>query len=1684
MEEPLDIFNSTASDTSQLSVFADEAPGLGLRLPNATIRNRAAMTSMLSQNPEKVTENYQLMVAEGNQGVDTTVKQTHQQAETLYKERDQKTMMQMLADPSIPFEQKQAIVKQAANSVDARTMVMTNSLARPSKGETKEAEQARVNLADGLAAVDEAIAKEQSIINAYQMSKDWKSAGTLLDTAALMVLPGATQSSVGGTARALLPEDAKTWDKIKSWILPGSALKARFDSYDKLPAEQRLKVLPDFIAAINNNSSVILGENQITQMAMMGDLSTNGYGSGSAALDNLGNAFEMVGLGLVGRALLGPAKAAKGLAKADVVTDVNKAPMGTVVPPTGELGVRPRNADEFRSNIAGQQDTMIKKLEDEKAGLLGDAGNQLDRGVVSTIQQELADLKSKLVVPSKQETKQLAKELQTSEQLSFKQAMAKAQETLDSSNSSLNARIQRLEGEIEKNRVASSSTQRIAAIEKEIEQLQVNRIDAPGALTPIADLVKRIEFNALTHTRNPASPAAIIQQTNPEQARSMFQAVFNSEGDAVAEAMYGTTRMEALAGDVLPQAITDSGRVRAQPIDLQRNLRTEMAVPEPLIDAAFKSGALEMSEAEKAMATANKVNQFSSAKGLHVVSGTGHHDGRMFHAGFLYGTPEGAFTNAEDAYNQARYALRSTGILDNEITIMQKQGIDYVPVKLEDVKGVEGNYLVRAQTDAELNPSDITNWDKTTTKLNFFDRLETLVSNTKGSLTRWIFDAASIVDPKYSGGFTIAKDKAAAFEGLMLEQASKFSDGFMKLNPADQVLVNSYIREANAKQIKFDTADLMSRGLSSDAIDTVNSWRKFWDTQFYFENLDLTRTMQARGFELFQNEETSLIVKPLLKPSGVKNAYDPLTDSVITVSKTTEDELYASGGYYARLARPTDFAGDVTEHVFIRNTPTEFTRKIRDTDSLLNYRDGYYTIQYKAPLFVDEIDDKGIKRAIAVAGDREEAELFRKRKMDENPDFVYPEVRYDNRAMRRGSDDWFDINSASGRVAQRHRGKLLEAADETNVLGDAGHVVSPVDSAIHAAKSLAGRTIMRPVLETAKSRFMDNHKELLKTDGMGGKLFPMQVSEIGASGAFASEKVAQARSEWEFINYMEKGYVNTADKAVKALFYAMADMAGTKGYTKTEKALLKAADITPSSMIKGSVFGATVVSNPARQLVVQSHQSVRAMAYNPKGILNGGVFELHGEYFADMWNGSAKSDFTKFLNESGLLAAVDKQILVRDTLLTMADQGNALGKAAGSVLTGARKIGYDVGEKANLVFHAAAVYERYKRKGFNLADAAVRDDMHSEIRAISGDMNYAGDMPYNQTTPSVIMQFMLAPHKTALMAFNRRLDAATKTRIVAGDLLMFGTPTKFVSDMLGGDILPDDKDAREMLVYGMEHWALNNALRTIFNNEDINLGFASSLSPYPDLEQIHKLALTVMTEGPWTAITNSPFGTMYLKDGSRVQTALGTMTRYFGTEIGLLERKEQDPVTAIAVAKDAGRVFSGISAGMDAWLMFQTGKYYDKYGNTLDDKTNGVEAFATALGIRPQHVADYYRLSTELSNDRKALQDEVNQTMDRAARLYQSNNGTENGITDAQIHTVNIAMTKFGNNPIQQQMVQQWMKQHFKNDQYQDLIKRMMDNAGFVSLSSQKDRIRQAPGITEEGRAQFLEVVDHVEKTK
>src|SRR5690606_28177655 len=262
-------------------------------------------------------------------------------------------------------------------------------------------------------------------------------------------------------------------------------------------------------------------------------------------------------------------------------------------------------------------------------------------------------------------------------------------------------------------------------------------------------------------------------------------------------------------------------------------------------------------------------------------------------------------------------------------------------------------------------------------------------------------------------------------------------------------------------------------------------------------------------------------------------------------------------------------------------------------------------------------------------------------------------------------------------------------------------------------------------------------------------------------------------------------------------------------------------------------------------------------------------------------------------SNTGMFQAITKNNLIRDTLLDMSDKTSRIGKAAKTPVNALRTIGFDVGEKTNLLGHAAAVWDVYKRAGKNVNDRRDQAEMHTKVRDLTWNMNFAADMPYNQNALSIAMTYMQVPHKAILQSFNRNLSRSERLRLAAADLAIWGLPTTLIATFLGNDWLPDDPAGREIVTQGLQSFMLNWFFSNVMN-EDVNVDW-SSLAP-TEMDGWRDFMQALLTDGGIKAvIERSPTAQVFgLGADGRIPTALKMAARMF---TDTWNEEVPDPVT-------------------------------------------------------------------------------------------------------------------------------------------------------------------------------------------
>jgi hypothetical protein len=1256
--------------------------------------------------------------------------------------------------------------------------------------------------------------------------------------------------------------------------------------------------------------------------------------------------------------------------------------------------------------------------------------------------------------------------------------------------------------------------------------------------------------------RSQVQPTTVSQNykdTNPAKAAATHEMAAADETGEASEALYGTSRADAVGNDIAPEISGVEGAVRNKVGNPERIHDQEVTPDAGVMDFVENRGDIFYDKTEKVATRAAVVNDFYSAHGLvarkemfnieHLDDGVG--------IKAIYGPPQGGFSTAKDAIDMAQWAMRDYGIPEEAVTLLRREGTNYVPVPKEELQGlVEGkvvaqkrielagqepslvtstdaagnvvtqtdigsrvtvkrksDYLIQVDHKYKFSPADVTEWAKFDVNYNIFDRIfssyngPSLSSLGAGSLQRHVIDAASMFRPEVTKGAAVAVDRSANLEKKLIEIGDDFAQT-MKSIPVDrQAAVETIIREANAQGLDLNYSKMVADGFRPKEIEALKSWRNYWDTVYHLENADLAKSLRNRGYKEFIDAEhdTRLFAKPVARNqvgSSVK-VYDHTTGEIKHLGKQDIAELYAKEGEIAQLRQPMQVGDDAAEFVINTNKPGKnYMRGINNSTDVLAYRKGYYSVNYIDPHFIIKKvkNSKGevlYEKAVATAKNKKQADILTARMYATDGGEYYN--RLDLKAANTSSDEYWDIAQARGRSAQRTRGQRLEDAT-SSIDPSQANIMSPVDALVHSARSIGRRVEMRDMIDAGKQRALNQYSEFFPDGKYGQKVYPGNVADIQyrGGGAKDAKKLADARSTFEYFKYLEDGYINHIDDVYKSSLKFLAEAAGNKHLSKAEAAARWMGDARgPSAMGKSLAFNLYLALNPFRQFVVQSHQAVQLFAINPTWFLRGRAVpqitlitakELGIEVSESLLKGSgwtkemAEAAFKNF-SDTGLVASIDKQNLVRGSLINLADQTAAsrLKSAVTAPITWSRKVGFDSGEYVNTLSAYLSFYDQAFRKGADMNSQEVLQNISAASRNFTYNMNAAGDLPYNQNALSTVFQFMQVPHKAMLtMTTNRNLTKQQKIRLAAFNSIMYTLPPAAMYNVFG-DALPDDPGTRDVVVQGLEG-AVFNKLLSLSTGEDVNIDF-SGLAPldmFGTYEFIHSLFSTDVG----TIVSSTPSGQLLFGNNPRLTNFAKTAAKYFN-----LTDDYDDPTKFSEVAQEFAKLSSGYSNAFKAAYAMKYQQKINTMGGITDPQVASAEALAQIFGFPTMDETQRFYVNDKSYKASKAYEDDVKKWYgDYKKHLVRQ------GIKPAEASGITRVYTEawrhWGNDDFRaKEIVNQLLRQDVMNGDarmYQSVVRM----TGMQDAGETKALIKALPNINEEKRKQLMDSVDFINSYK
>lgn len=1013
-----------------------------------------------------------------------------------------------------------------------------------------------------------------------------------------------------------------------------------------------------------------------------------------------------------------------------------------------------------------------------------------------------------------------------------------------------------------------------------------------------------------------------------------------------------------------------------------------------------------------------------------------------------------------------------------------------------------GNYVVGVNHTTPFDPSDTINWSTTDVggkffgvPINLFDKIPYYTRGKGGSITQHLIPPQSYIDPLLARSASVTSDKIAHSNNVLLHSANEYATNYKALDRVAQKQIDNYILKANHDSIKFNPQQLKADGFSDDAIQTLRSWKKTQDTQYVLENTDMGRQAKRKGFQMLQtvDGQDSLLVKPLSNSTignmGVTKAYDPELGVIRDITSKERTELYKAGGNISMARTPVVVKDQSIPYVIVKNNSSVYTRGLRDSDKLLNYRDGHFTIYYKDPIFVTKIvknaDGSEYTRAVATVGNIKDAQshLARLKTTD-------PEGKYDIRADRVGeelNELLWNSRVNAGRTAQRTRGEMLEDVSGNPADVNFAHIATPEESLLRSINSISKRINMKEWLDVTKKRFMNQYDDFIPRSADHAPIWPDDVTQLVKPNSITGDmrSYTDAVSTYRYVDQMENGFVNLLDDASKNLFKAIGDTVGKKGFKTMEGLARGAEDIKPSAFLRKKAFRLLLAANPLRQGVVQFSQAIPViLATNPTyfaklpwQMLMTRYLDRGGDVNSFMktighslagFNEDEARQLTKAYQDSGISSAVSAHSLIRDDLRSLVNRGPAakIAAVAAKPIDVMQKVGFEAGENMLMRSVWLSEYDNLRKSGKAINNESL-NLLHARVRDLTLNMNKAGELAYNENMLSPIMQFAQAPHKAfaQIVAGNRSLSQMDRLKLGTSYVVTYGTGYGAIYS-LSDSLLPrDDTDLHNIVSGGLANLALNKTLSTIFGQKS-NTDFSSSMRLLP-LPNIGDMWTAMATMDLQSMITGSPSLSMVVGDNGKVGNLLKSMYRFYTvpTDDGAL--------------KDVGvnflSMFSGASNMFKARYAFERGYSTTTKGQTSDPNVSEVEAMNMALGFNTTDDMLKYQLndvqyakSAQIRQDAKYLIDET------AKRL-----GRE-GISDKEVEYVlrmyQEANRVYSRSPAMLQVVQDEIGKRMKNGDY-TVLNSLIKNAGLYTEQEMRDAVGKSP-LTEDQKKGFWKIFD------
>lgn len=1599
--------------------------------------NMASTVAAISGEQENVVQTYHDINMEyGQFGYSRTAESILDQVKRDVKANDLDSVSELLADQSLPDQLKLDVVK-AWNDVESKRYEPKRILAEGAliehDPETEEGFAKQINVTDSINEILDSRELIQQIQTSEAAKGNVEFGPALVDTIRYYMVPFVEGYQAGKIIYDDMP-DQNVLDYVGATLMSGSGKAKISDHLKSLPPDDQVGFVKSLYDTINKSDlNLFLNGNDVANTMFAREILEGNYTSSDEVVDNAMSLLDILFLGR-GKALSAIGKVG-GLAS-EQLAKINNARRNSLRGQTGQTSIGQVYADTNPDKFKATVDAVFADPTDETAEALFQATREDVAAVHSTPQ-----------VGSQDNVVEANESLESPEIAFAKAEIDQAYRALKSSAATKEELQTAVDAELKKLEKVRGLTSRPAEFSIKLNDDGTTTIE--GMYGP-AEGTFRTEQEALDRVRkafrNRGLPDSAFEAVKQKGAHLVptNSGKYPGFADAVVvknPAVHPDNDITVLksltdalnSGRYMSTTIKGGGQIRLVRLSDEAGFEHEILAVD---DSGDVVGSLSYVVGEKGQHPSVEVSEAYRRKGVatamyDLAEKTGgeippYHDRSAMRT--EYGDP---FRRARHENGSGKTSF-SLGKANESYLVRVKQPFDFVP------KEIEGKM-------SDLAPAK-----------TWFDRVKGFVGN-HSSVTRMLLDPNSIFHPEVTRGASIAVNKISYIQRQFLKLGDDVAKSMTKLPKDRQHLVIEILERANFLSRKPTLRQLKAAGISDAEIEAIQKFDRYWEFDHHVKNLDLAATYRARGYKVLVDDknQTILLTKPVSKNAPIDKdnikILDHETGQIRRVTREEIDKAYDSGGGLGKLEHPLSVGKERAEFVLSKNSDTSYFRDITDDTQLLNKREAYYPTIYKDPYFVVKAS-KGLggeiyREAVGVAGSSVDAQKIVDKLKSSDPEGEYF-FRADKKDSEQEFSNYRDTGSMGRMSSQRVRGNRLATIDNGNLRPDSSYIMNPIDAMIQSSRGLSNRIGMRSWIETTKQRYIQRYGDgFLESDGMGGYLFPTDVTQIADRGRkqLSRKLLGDARADFNYIHTMENGYINLMDDGLKSLLHHIGESFGAKAVEAYKagnfsssnwlswferKALEISKSSGPVELNRSLAFHLYLSLNPLRQFVIQGHQGLQvAFAYNPKIAFQSvgyvvalatrqSNFKVSSSMLKRLGIGMTEDQFEKFyrnFSRSGLVSSIDNHNMIGASLRGMTEAGMNSGAVSGAVMTGARavskagrKVGFDAGEFVfkSISYSGAYLNRIAKGKVHGKFTQRELDDIATEADNLTLSMNRSGEMPYNQNFLSIWFQFQQAPHKMAtLVTANRRMSKAQKGKMLAANMLAYGIP----STMLYGYLQDHGLQTSADLTRGLEDLILNRIIAFDFG-EGANIDFRGNLSPFSS--SVFSLASEVMSN-PIGAFAKSPSMALWFGDGARITNLFSHMVMWSG----VWDDPLGDMVDAEVVAKDLFNITSGTSNLFKSIILGYMGTKRNADGDLVLQDITKSQAVAQLFGLGSISEAILRYSDQETYKNSQDFYNDIETTMKNMNRLAASS-GMDKGSAEYYLQAFAVARAAFGDDQV------------------------------------------------------------------